>query len=82
LSALGEALALIGGRRSYRLDRHKAGLALWARSHWDISGSPASELVWVVAEHKCYTAKLPAIEIAPAPVQSANQGLSYDEPPF
>jgi hypothetical protein len=83
LAPLGEALALIEGRRSYQLLRHNQGLALWVRDHWQIAGSPASDETIVLTDHRCGGAKLPEVEITPISAGKAKKGLPYDaEPPF
>lgn len=80
LTALSEALALLDGRRSYELKRLNQGLALWYRDWHDISARPASDANIVMTDHKCGAAKLPSVEIKPAPKK---EGLPYDaEPPF
>jgi len=80
LSPLGEALALMDGRKSYELKRHNSGLALWYRHAWHISRFPASDQVIVLSDHRCGSAKLPGVEIKPLP---GKVGLPYDaEPPF
>lgn len=82
LSPLGEALALMDGRHTYKLARHKQGLALWRRTHFNIRAHPASEETIVVADHKCGGPKFPAVEIQSLPARS-KKGLPYDdEPPF
>lgn len=82
LSPLGEALALIEGRRSYRLERYKDGAALWFRSHWQIQGAPASTETIVLTDHKCGAPQLPGVEITPIPAAKMKTAVLYDDPPF
>lgn len=83
LSVIGEALALLDGRRTYELSRHGSGLALYHRDHWQISGRHASDTCIVLADHKCGTPPLPSIKIQPAPLTTPKNSLIYDnEPPF
>lgn len=80
LDTEGEALALLDKRRSYELKRHGQGLALWYRDRYDISARPASDVDIVMTDHRCGAAKLPSVEIKPAPKK---EGLPYDaEPPY
>lgn len=82
LAPLGEALARLQQRKTYRLARHNQGLALWVRTALEISNHPASDEWIVVAEHKCHAPPLPSVDIEPLPV-GAKKGLPYDaEPPF
>lgn len=83
LSPLGEALALLDGRRTYRLARHNQGLALWVRTHWDIQGHPASDENITLTDHKCGAPPLPTITIKPIPLTQPKKSLIYDNnPPF
>ena len=82
LSRIGEALACVEGRKTYKLDRLGEGLALWVRNALHIRSHPASEETIVLADHICNRSPLPSIEIKPAP-SLAKKGLPYDaEPPF
>lgn len=82
LSRLGEALALMSGRRTYTLawrgDRYEID---W-RDRWQIQGSPAESRagVDVVVEHDCDAAEVPTGETRIALPQSA--GVLPDQPPF
>ena len=81
LSPWGEAAARIQGRRTYRLHRHKEGLALTVRMALNITNHPASDEMIVLADHKCHTPELPSVEIRPAPEKT--RGIAYDnDPPF
>ena len=82
LSALGEALARVEGRRTYRLGRHKEGLALWYRNAMHIRNHPAGTETIVVADHVCGVRPLPSVEISLNLPQGAKKGLPYDEPPY
>ena len=80
LSPLGEALARIEGRVTYRLGRHNDGSALWQRTALNITSAPASAEAIVFADHKCGHAPLPSVEVKAAPDA---KGPDYDaEPPF
>lgn len=83
LSPLGEALALIDKRRTYELSRHGAGLALYHRDHWQISGRHPSDTIIVLTDHKCGTPPLPGITINPNPLTTSGKELIYgSDPPF
>jgi hypothetical protein len=80
LSPLGEAIARIEGRRTYKLARHNDGSALWVRMAYNIAAHAASETTIVLADHLCDGATLPSLIIKPKPVK---KGLPDDaEPPF
>src|SRR5437879_6066733 len=53
LSPLGEALALIGGRRTYALHQSPGRLELQLRDQWQIEGRPAGAVLDVLPEHTC-----------------------------
>lgn len=64
LSPIGEALALLAGRTTYRLDKDQQ---LWRRDRWQIAGQPAGTVDRlfphdVVASHSCGAPPLPSIE--------------------
>jgi len=83
LSVIGELLALLEDRRTYRLDQHGQGMALWHRSHWQIKGSPASDTVLVLTDHRCGGSQFPGVEITKSRSLFAASGLSSDAtPPF
>ena len=82
LSPLGEALALLEDRRSYRLERYKDGSALTLRTHWDIAGHPAGEETIVVCDHRCGAPQLPGVEITPIPAATKKSAVLFDDPPF
>jgi hypothetical protein len=81
LSELGEALALIEGRRSYRLAKRGEGMALWYRNRWMIQGEGASDTVWVLTDHKCHSATFPGVKIK-AKAYSKAIPSNTDPPPF
>lgn len=62
VSPLGEALALIGGRRTYTLHQTTDRLELQIRDRWQIAGSPAGTRYDVLPEHTCEAIDLPAAE--------------------
>lgn len=66
LSALGEALALCEGRRTYTLWEMGDRLELDARDRWMITGQPAGTGRTVLTEHRC-AAPVPALWAAPQP---------------
>lgn len=62
LTALGEALALLAGRRTYELRRRGENrLGLYRRDRWQIQGRQAGDQHFVVADHQCDTPPLPTI---------------------
>ena len=81
LSTMGEALALVQQRRTYRLGRYDEGLALWHRDHWQISAHPASEECIVLTDHVCGAGPLPGVEIKPLAKSDRKSPYSQD-PPF
>jgi hypothetical protein len=83
LSELGEALALIEGRRSYRLAVRGEGMALWVRNQWQIAGEGASDTVWVFTDHKCHTVPFPGVKVSAWRRRVAAKVPSdTEEPPF
>ena len=82
LSAVGEMLALLGGRETFELRARGAGLALWHRSARDIASRPAGSTQRyqpnfdVVAEHRCGSAALPII---PSRYNNSGQTRKVDE---
>lgn len=62
VSPLGEALALIGGRRTYTLRQTTDRLELQIRDRWQIAGSPAGTRHDVLPEHTCEAIDLPSAE--------------------
>lgn len=78
VSPLGEALALIGNRRTYTLHRTTDRLELQIRDRWQIAGAPAGTRHDVLPEHTCEAIDLPAAE-------SVHQRYAValpDNPPF
>lgn len=83
LSELGEALALIEGRSSYRLAPQGKGMALWVRDHWQIAGTGASDTVWVFTDHKCHSAPFPGVTVKARWRRHLKKvPADTDEPPF
>jgi len=78
LTPMGEALALLAGRRSYEIRRHSGGWALWHRDRWQIRGRVAGPKYLVVADHQCDTPKLPTIPTPPR----VKKAKANDEPNF
>ena len=79
LTPMGEALALLGGRRTYELRTSTTGLALWLRSKRHISAHKASDKCLVVADHECNSAPLPRVKV---PALSKLEVSDSDIPPF
>jgi hypothetical protein len=83
LSELGEALALIEGRRSYLLAVQGEGMALWVRDQWQIAGTGASDKVWVFTDHKCHTVPFPGVKVSAWRRRAvAKVPSDTDPPPF
>ena len=78
LSPLGEALALIGGRRTYALRQSSGRLELQLRDQWQIEGSPAGTRYDIVPAHTCEAVDLPS---APS-VQQRYAAAESDTPPY
>ena len=78
VSPLGEALALIGGRRTYTLHQTTDRLELQIRDRWQIAGSPAGTRHDVLPEHTCEAIDLPAAES----VHQRYAAVLPDNPPF
>jgi hypothetical protein len=76
---MGEALALLAGRRTYELRRTPTGVALWRRTQRHISKQKASEQCIVVADHECNSPPLPQV-IVPTPTK--RKAGDDDKPPF
>ena len=86
LDAVGEALAHLGGRRTYALRRHTGrSLRLYQRDRWQITGKPpGSRSIYpfdVVADHACGRA-LPVASSQLSKPSAPPQGASHDLPPF
>lgn len=82
LSALGEALALTGGRNTYALRRSLAGFRLDHRHRWEIASRPAGSpgiRYDVVARHECGAAPPPDLLTAPSVLRGALEKRSTDE---
>jgi len=60
LAPIGEALALMSGRRTYALHVGIGLCELQIRDHWQITGSPAGTRLDVLAEHTCDAVNLPS----------------------
>ena len=82
LSRIGEALALMSGRRTYTLAWRGDRYEIDHRDQWQIRGSPAESRagVDVVVEHDCDAPELPTGETRIAVPQPA--GALPDQPPF
>ena len=78
LSPLGEALALIGNRRTYTLHQTPDRLELQIRDHWQIQGNPAGTRHDVLPEHTCEAVDLPKAESVHQPYATALP----DNPPY
>ena len=83
LSRLGEALALMGGRRTYTLSWRGDRYEIDTRDMWGIRGSPAGAVVGadVCVEHICGAPELPT---GPTQIADSRQpvGPLADVPPF
>lgn len=78
LSPLGEALALVGNRRTYTLHQASGRLELQLRDHWQIKGGPAGTTHDVLPEHTCEAVDLPG---APS-VHQRYAAVLPDNPPY
>lgn len=85
LSTLGEALAVIEGRRTYSLAKAGGGWVLDGRDHHRITFAPAGSRTRldVVREHRCRSPKLPAALVAPSSFPEVRPPMPIDAvPPF
>jgi hypothetical protein len=78
VSPLGEALALIGNRRTYTLHQTTDRLELQVRDRWQIAGTPAGTRHDVLPEHTCDAIDLPAAES----VHQRYTAALPDNPPY
>jgi hypothetical protein len=86
LSAIGEVLALLDGRRTYRLMRRGERSALQVRDRWDIRTHPAGQssarcTYDVLAQHRCGAAILPGLVSVYAQTIKEDRGTD-DLPPY
>jgi hypothetical protein len=75
ITGIGEVLALLAGRATYRL-RRAGRLQLDHRTRWHIAGEPADH-VDVVAEHRCGAPPLPTKPKPPTRLEE-----HHDRPPY
>lgn len=77
IDAIGEALALLTGRRTYCLHNSGDRYELQLRDQWKITGAPAGTRPYdVVAEHTCDAVNLPS-----RPSVYARPAAAYDDQP-
>lgn len=85
LTARGEAIALIAGRRTYALRRLFGRLELDHRDHWQIRANPAGHpdnRYDVLAEHRCGPSPWHGDLTTATVHQPTTPPLTGDKPPF
>lgn len=86
LSALGEAMALVGGRGTYALRREGPGFRIDRRHRWAIAGEPAGspgQRYDVVAAHACTDPGPTGPLVTESVLQRLSARTDYDaQPPY
>lgn len=81
ITPLGEALAQLDGRWTYRLSWRAGHYELDDRDEWAIQARPAGT-VEVLAQHRCHSPPLPACPSVLTQPRRARESNDMSDPPF